>query len=83
MPIYVYQARNKKKSCCHCLNSFEALQQVSHKPLTSCPRCESPVARTLAPFSTIEGKSSFDTRAKGQGFHKLKRVDKGTYEKLY
>lgn len=83
MPLYVYQARKTEKSCEYCRQGFEILQGIKESPLSYCPRCHAAVKRVFAPVSQGESKTAFDRRAKEKGFHKLKRVDKGTYEKLY
>jgi transcriptional regulator NrdR family protein len=41
--------------------------------------CNKPVKKKISTFSCSEGKKSFDSRAKAQGFHKLKKVDKIAY----
>ena len=83
MPIYEYKAVNKNKACDYCRKGFEELQKINDKPILKCPRCGIPVKRVFTTFSQGYSKSNFDRRAQEKGFHKLKRVDKGTYEKLY
>lgn len=83
MPIYIYKAVEDDKSCEYCRRGFEVLQKINDQPCSTCPECGSPVKKVFTPFSQAESKKSFDRRAKEQGFHKLKKVDKGKYEKLY
>jgi len=51
--------------------------------LKKCPECGSEVEKVFSPFSLGSSKTGFDRKAMEKGFHKLKRVDKGKYEKLY
>lgn len=84
MPIYTYITVDKTKGCKHCQNSFEWLHKTfSETKLVKCPKCSSPIKKILSGFSLGASKTNFDRRAKEQGFHKLKKVDKGKYEKLY
>ena len=83
MPIYIYKAQQKKQSCGYCKDKFEVLQKLNETPLMVCPRCGQKVKKIFAAFSCGQSKSNFDRRAKEKGFHKLKKVDKGKYEKLY
>ena len=83
MPIYVYKAKNKNKSCRYCAQGFELLQRIGDKPLARCPECKAPVKKDVTVFSGGYSKTGFDRKAKEGGFHKLRKVDKGKYEKLY
>ncbi len=83
MPIYIYKAKNDKKGCSYCRGKFELLQKVNARPLKKCPKCGAAIKRIFSSFSLGASKTDLDTRAKAQGFHKLKRVDKGKFEKLY
>lgn len=83
MPIYNYKPAVEGKGCDYCKDSFEVLQKVNDEPLKNCPKCEESVTRVWTEFSVGFSKSNFDHRAKEKGFHKLKKVDKGKYEKLY
>ncbi len=83
MPLYSYRAKRENNSCKYCSTGFEALQHIKDKPLTKCPKCNAPVKKVLSTFSMPESAGNFDSRAKAKGFHKLKKVDKGKYEKLY
>jgi len=83
MPIYEYQANDPPHGCEHCRDPFEVLQTISDPPLRTCPKCSAPVSRLISAPSVGASKSSFDQRAKSAGFHKLKKLGKGEYEKQY
>jgi len=83
MPIYQYKAKNEKEGCEHCRNGFETMQSINSPSLKKCPVCGARVKKVISSFSLGFSKSSLDSKAKEKGFHKLKRVDKGKYEKLY
>ena len=83
MPIYEYQANDPAHGCEQCKGSFDVLQKMSDAPLRTCPECGAPVSRLISAPSVGASKSSFDQRAKGAGFHKLKKLGKGEYEKQY
>jgi hypothetical protein len=51
--------------------------------LRVCPRCGDAVRRVYSPPSVGRSQGAFDDRAKHAGFHKLKRLGKGEYEKQY
>ena len=82
MPIYSYKLKGKK-ACKYCRGGFEIVQKISEKPLTSCPKCGAKVVKVFLGFSLGFSQTGLDRRAKEKGFHKLKKVDKGKYEKLY
>ncbi len=81
MPIYIYKTENK--GCEICGRGFEILQEVNETKLRRCPECKGEIRRIYSGFSIQDSKNNLDQRAKKQGFHKLKKVDKGKYEKLY
>ena len=83
MPIYEYQARNPGAGCRRCSRVFEQLQKISEPPLEVCPHCRQPVQKLISTPSVGGSKSGLDDKAKGAGFHKLKRLGKGEYEKEY
>lgn len=83
MPIYVYKAKDTKKSCDYCRKDFDILQDINEKPPARCPQCGTPVEKIITGFSTGFSKTGFDQKAKDKGFHKLKRKDKGVFEKEY
>lgn len=82
MPIYEYRAKDRtgEKSCDYCRHKFEVIQKMAEDPLTSCPKCGSPIEKLISSFSI---SVDLDSRAKEQGLHKLVRKDKGVYEKEY
>ncbi len=83
MPIYEYEARHAKRRCAHCDNGFEVIQRIADSPLTACPQCGAPVVRCISAPALGRSQSSLDDRARQAGFHKLKRLGKGEYEKQY
>lgn len=83
MPIREYIAADPSGGCAHCREGFEQLEKVDAPPRSTCPRCGQPVRRKLSAPRVGPSKSGFDDRAKRAGFHKLKRIGRGEYEKLY
>ncbi len=83
MPIYKYQAKNKSEGCSYCRNGFEILQNINDKSLKVCPECGSEVRKVFSEFSLGFSKTELDREAKEKGFHKLKKIDKNKYRKLY
>ena len=83
MPIYVYKATDSAKSCEYCKDSFEIMQSFSDDKLKKCPKCKSPIQKVITNVSAGLSVTSLDDRAKSSGFHKLKRLGHGEYEKLY
>jgi len=83
MPIYVYEAEDPKKSCTKCRGGFEITQSLKDDRLTACPDCGSPVRRVIQAPGLTHSKTDLHYRAKRAGFHTLKKVSKGEYEKIY
>lgn len=84
MPVYRYEATDPaKKSCAMCANGFEIMQNLSDEKLTACPNCGADVMRVIAAPALAHSKTDLHYRAKRAGFHTLKRVGKGEYEKMY
>ena len=83
MPIYEYKAKRSARSCAHCKQGFECLQQLSDPPLARCPQCGSQVSKQISSPVVGGSRSGLDDRAKNAGFHKLQRTGKGEYEKKY
>ncbi len=83
MPIYEYETCAKKRQCPHCAGGFEVLQRMADAPLAQCPQCGAPVARRISAPAVGRSQSGFDDQARNAGFHKLKRLGKGEYEKQY
>jgi putative FmdB family regulatory protein len=83
MPIYEYQAAAITSSCDYCRNPFEVIQRISDPRLTACPRCNAPLIKIISAHTVGGSRSNLDDRAKSAGFHKLKKLGKGEYEKQY
>lgn len=83
MPLYVYEAKDAEKSCAKCRGGFEVTQSISDARLESCPECGAPVFRVIQAPGLGHSKTDLHYRAKRAGFHTLKRVSKGEYEKMY
>jgi len=83
MPIYEYQAVDIERGCVYCQNSFEQLEQISGQRMTTCPRCGKAVHQLISAPSVGLSVSRLDDRAKNAGFHKLKKLGTGEYEKQY
>jgi len=83
MPFYQYKAKDSNKCCDYCCNGFELLQKSDSEVIKNCSRCGAPVKKLITDFSIGLSKSGLDRKAKEKGFHKLKRLNKGEYEKEY
>lgn len=83
MPIREYQAIDSVKGCAACRQPFERLELMPAAPLDKCPACGAPVSRLISTPALGGSKSALDRRAQQAGFHKLKRLGKGEYEKMY
>lgn len=83
MPMYDYRAKDPDHACQVCREGFEMMRRLDEPPLTACPTCGAPVVKVISAPALGRSKSKLDDRAKSAGFHKLKRVDKGAFEKLY
>ena len=83
MPVYVYEAKEGAKGCAKCRAGFEVTQSVNDARLESCPDCGSPIYRVVQAPGLGHSKTDLHYRAKRAGFHTLKRVSKGEYEKMY
>ena len=83
MPIYVYEAKDPSKGCERCRKGFEVRQSLNDARLEECPDCKSPVMRVVQAPGLTHSQTDLHYRAKRAGFHTLKRVDKGAYEKIY
>lgn len=81
MPVYVYEA--KGEGCAQCRAGFEVSQSIKDERLTACPACGAPVMRVIQAPALGHSKTDLNYRAKRAGFHALKRVQKGEYEKMY
>ena len=83
MPLREYQVCEGRPGCLHCRRPFERLETVNEPPLSACPHCGAPVRRLLSAPAIGPSVSSLDQRARQAGFHKLKRLGRGEYEKQY
>jgi len=83
MPIREYQVNDPAQGCAACRRPFERLEGMQALPLDKCPVCGAPVSRLISAPTVGGSKSSLDRRASQAGFHKLKRLGKGEYEKQY
>lgn len=83
MPIYVYEAKVPQEGCAKCAQGFEVVQSINDSHLEKCPDCGAPIFRVMQPAGLGHSKTDLHYRAKRAGFHTLKRVNKGEYEKMY
>jgi len=83
MPIREYQVNDPAQGCAACQRPFERLEGIRALPLDKCPVCGAPVSRLISAPVVGGSKSSLDRRASQAGFHKLKRLGHGEYEKQY
>lgn len=83
MPIREYRAGNPERRCQFCRNGFEQLEGLNQKPLLKCPQCGAELERLISAPRVGASQSSADHKAKQAGFHKLKKISKGEYEKIY
>ena len=83
MPLYVYEAKDPAKGCERCRGGFEITQSLKDDKLTKCPDCGAEIFRVIQAPGLGHSKTDLHYRAKRAGFHSLKRVQKGEYEKMY
>jgi len=83
MPIYVYEAADSGRSCDRCRGGFEIRQSINDPKIEHCPTCGAAVIRVVQAPGLGHSKTDLHYRAKRAGFHSLKRVQKGEYEKMY
>ena len=83
MPIYVYEAKDPKRGCAKCRGGFEVSQSLRDDRLTACPDCGAEIFRVIQAPGLTHSKTDIHYRAKRAGFHTLKKVSKGEYEKIY
>ena len=81
MPLYVYEATGM--GCARCANGFEVSQSIKDEKLKVCPDCGAPIMRVIQAPALGHSRTDLNYRAKRAGFHALKRVQKGEYEKMY
>ncbi len=83
MPIREYQAKDPNQGCGLCRQPFEQIEGLNQPPGAGCPRCGVPLVRLISAPAIGASRSGFDARAKSSGFHKLKKLGHGEYEKQY
>ena len=83
MPLYVYGAVDPGKGCEKCRAGFETTQSINDPKLVKCPDCGAEIYRVIQAPGLGRSKTDLHYRAKRAGFHTLKRVNKGEYEKMY
>lgn len=83
MPLYAYEAADQTEGCDYCRNGFEILQSLADAKLATCPKCGASVERVIKAPALRHSQTDLHYRAKRAGFSALKRVDKGTYERMY
>jgi len=79
VPIYEYKAESS--GCSYCKDGFEVTQSFSDEPFATCPKCGAKVRKVVSGFSVGKPNILSNENLKRHGFSKLKRVDKGTFEK--
>jgi len=83
MPIREYQSVNPEKGCNCCRNRFERIERLNEPALLKCPQCGANIVRLISAPSVGASQAGADDRAKRAGFHKLKKISRGEYEKIY
>lgn len=84
MPTYTYEPREGAAGCDYCRDGFELVQAIGAPvPPEGCPRCAAPLRKVPPRIAVGRSGSGLDDRAKSAGFHKLKRLGKGEYERQY
>ena len=83
MPIYIYEAKEPKRGCSKCRGGFEISQRLSEEKFVKCPDCGAEIFRVIQAPGLGHSKTDLHYRAKRAGFHTLKKVGKGEYEKMY
>jgi putative FmdB family regulatory protein len=83
MPIREYQSGNPEQGCKICRNRFERIERLNEPALSKCPECGAELVRLISAPRVGSSQTGADDRAKRAGFHKLKKISKGEYEKVY
>ena len=83
MPIREYQTGNPEMGCSICRNRFERIERLNAPAVLKCPQCGAELVRLISAPSVGASQAGADDRAKRAGFHKLKKISKGEYEKIY
>ena len=83
MPLREYNCVMEAAGCAYCRPGFEQLEAAAAVQLAACPRCGAPLERRLSAPAVPSPRGTLRDRAQRAGFHQLKRVDRGTYEKQF
>jgi len=83
MPLYVYEKMDGEEGCAKCSSGFETMQRLGDAHLERCPECGARIFRVIQAPGLTHSKTDLHYRAKRAGFHTLKKVQKGEYEKIY
>jgi putative FmdB family regulatory protein len=83
MPIYVYKAKDRTGNCDCCSKGMEVLQILGEPPIEKCPKCGRTVERVISSFSVGISRTGLDRRAREKGLHKLRKLNKDEYEKVF
>jgi len=83
MPIREYQVNDPTQGCAACRQPFEQIESLNQPPLDKCPQCGASVVRLISAPAVGGSRTGLDARAKSAGFHKLKKLGRGEYEKQY
>lgn len=83
MPIREYQSSNPEKGCTICRNRLERIERLNEPVLLKCSQCGADIVRLISAPRVGASQAGADDRAKRAGFHKLKKISHGEYEKIY
>lgn len=83
MPLYLYEAAEGAGGCGKCRDGFSVRQRLDEPKLDKCPECGGKIVRVVCAPGLAHSRTDLHYRAKRAGFHTLKRVGKGEYEKMY
>lgn len=83
MPIREYRAADPAKGCQSCRDGFERLEKLNDPPVTKCEKCGAEVVKLISALRVGASRTGADAKARQAGFHKLKKISKGEYEKVY
>ncbi len=83
MPIREYIAVDPGKSCRHCKEGFEEVENMDAPAMDVCPRCGGKVQRQFSAPNVGGSDSGLNDRAKNAGFTKYSKLGKGEYEKKF
>jgi hypothetical protein len=83
MPTYDYEPVDPAQACDYCAGGFSRTEPMTASRLTTCPQCGATIRHVFNTPGIGPSATSLDRQAKDAGFHKLKRLGKGEYEKQY